>query len=71
MAIPVTPDFEVCVGKSKSSQDFGFHFSAKLARTLAETLYDYKIEAVVREYSTNLAEGREFPEKYVRPTSLF
>ena len=57
MAIPVTPEYEVNVGKSKESQDFGFHFSAKLARTLAETLYDYKVEAVVREYSTNITDS--------------
>jgi hypothetical protein len=66
MAVPVVPEFEVNVGKSKESQDFGFHFSAKLARTLAETLYDYKIEAVVREYSTNITDSHTdagFPEK--------
>lgn len=66
MAIPVIPEYEVSVGKSKESQDFGFHFSAKLARTLAETLYDYKIEAVVREYSTNITDSHTdagFPEK--------
>jgi hypothetical protein len=66
MAIPVTPEYEVNVGKSKESQDFGFHFSAKLARTLAETLYDYKVEAVVREYSTNITDSHTdagFPEK--------
>jgi len=76
MAVPVVPEFEVSVGKSKESQDFGFHFSAKLARTLAETLYDYKIEAVVREYSTNITDSHTdagFPERegYVHvPTKM-
>uniref|UniRef100_A0AB39AJL4 RIIA lysis inhibitor n=1 Tax=Vibrio phage P018-4 TaxID=3229728 RepID=A0AB39AJL4_9CAUD len=76
MAVPVTPEYEVNVGKSKESQEFGFHFSAKLARTLAETLYDYKIEAVVREYSTNITDSHTdagFPEKqgYVEvPTKM-
>ncbi|UUW39826.1 putative rIIA [Vibrio phage VPMCC14] len=76
MAVPVTPEYEVSVGKSKESQEFGFHFSAKLARTLAETLYDYKIEAVVREYSTNITDSHTdagFPEKqgYVEvPTKM-
>lgn len=77
MAIPVIPEFEVNTGKSLDSKQFDFHFSAKLARTLAETLYDYKIEAVIREYSTNITDshsdaGKPELKGYVHlPTKLF
>lgn len=57
MAVPVTPDYKVNTGKSKKTQEFGFHMSAKLAKTLAETLYNHKMDAVVREYSTNIVDS--------------
>jgi hypothetical protein len=57
MAIPVVIETEVYQGKSSRSANFGMEFSAKLARTLSATLYDYKIEACIREYSTNVTDS--------------
>ncbi|AHK11420.1 hypothetical protein S140_10 [Shewanella sp. phage 1/40] len=57
MAIPVAIETEVYQGKSLRSANFGMEFSAKLARTLSSTLYDYKIEACIREYSTNVTDS--------------
>jgi len=57
MAIPVVIETEVYQGKSSRSANFGMEFSAKLARTLSSTLYDYKIEACIREYATNVTDS--------------
>jgi hypothetical protein len=57
MAIPVTIETEIYQGKSSRSANFGMEFSAKLARTLSSTLYDYKIEACIREYATNVTDS--------------
>lgn len=57
MAIPVIPEYKVDTGKSLDSGKFGFYYSAKLARTLAETLYQYKYDAIAREYATNITDA--------------
>ena len=76
MAIPVVIETEVYQGKSTRSANFGMEFSAKLARTLSTTLYNYKIEACIREYATNITDshndaGKEGLAGYIHlPTSL-
>lgn len=76
MAIPVVIETEVYQGKSSRSANFGMEFSAKLARTLSSTLYDYKIEACIREYATNVTDShidsgkRELAGKIHLPTEM-
>ncbi|AUR92243.1 histidine kinase-like ATPase [Vibrio phage 1.170.O._10N.261.52.C3] len=57
MAVPVMVENEVMVGKSLKSKTFGMEFNASVVKALTSTLYNYKIEAVVREYATNITDS--------------
>lgn len=56
MAIPVTVESEVFSGKSLRSQACGMEYNASVVKAMTATLYNHKIEAVVREYSTNITD---------------
>ncbi|AGH31945.1 RIIA lysis inhibitor [Vibrio phage PWH3a-P1] len=76
MAVPVTPEYEVNVGKSSRSEVCGMEMNASVVKAVTATLYDYKIEAVVREYATNITDshndsGNEGLQGYVQvPTKM-
>ncbi len=57
MAIPINPETEVITGKSSRSEETGIEFNASMVKTLTSNLYDHKIEAVIREYSTNITDS--------------
>ncbi|QZI87254.1 hypothetical protein MYOV085v1_p0236 [Vibrio phage 355E48.1] len=57
MAIPINPETEVITGKSSRSEETGIEFNASMVKTLTSNLYDHKIEAVLREYSTNITDS--------------
>lgn len=56
MAIPFNVKNEVEVGKSLRSQTCGIEYNATLVKAVTANLYDYKKEAVVREYGTNITD---------------
>lgn len=76
MAIPVEVKNEVEVGKSLRSQTCGIEYNASVVKTVTSNLYDYKKEAVVREYSTNITDshndsGKRALQGYVHvPTKM-
>ena len=57
MAIPVAVENEVIIGKSIRSEVCGMEMNASVVKAVTATLYDYKKEAVVREYSTNITDS--------------
>lgn len=76
MAVPIIPKSECYNKPSKKSSSFGLEMNASTLKALSQTLYDYKIEAVLREYSTNITDshndsGKEGLAGYVHvPTKL-
>lgn len=76
MAIPVQVENEVITGKSLRSETCGMEYNASVIKAMTATLYNYKKEAVVREYSTNITDSHTdtgCPEKagYVKvPTQI-
>lgn len=76
MAIPVKVENEVIIGKSSRSEECGLEMNASVVKAVTSTLYNYKKEAVVREYSTNItdshnASGKTGAKGYVHvPTRI-
>lgn len=76
MAVPIIPKTECYTTPAKKSSSFGLEMNASTLKALSQTLYDYKIEAVVREYSTNITDshndsGKEGVAGFVHvPTKL-
>ena len=76
MAIPVKTKNEVLIGKSTRSEVCGMEMNASVVKAVTATLYNYKIDAVVREYSTNITDshndsGNEGLKGYVHvPTKM-
>ncbi|AUR86223.1 histidine kinase-like ATPase [Vibrio phage 1.084.O._10N.261.49.F5] len=56
MAIPKVVKSEVNVGRSSRSEVCKMEFNASVVKAVTSNLYDFKIEAVVREYSTNITD---------------
>ncbi|CAH9014160.1 putative rIIA protein [Vibrio phage 249E41-1] len=76
MAIPINPETEVITGKSSRSEETGIEFNASMVKTLTSNLYDHKIEAVIREYSTNITDshfyaGKQGVKGYVKLPTKF
>lgn len=57
MAIPVTTENEVIIGKSSRSEVCGMEMNASVVKAVTSTLYNHKKEAVVREYATNITDS--------------
>ncbi len=76
MAIPVNAVSEVVTGKSIRSEETGMEFNASVVKAMTSNLYNYKIEAVLREYSTNITDihndsGMEGVAGYVKLPTKF
>lgn len=76
MAIPVNAVSEVITGKSIRSEETGMEFNASVVKAMTSNLYNYKIEAVLREYSTNITDihndsGMEGVAGYVKLPTKF
>lgn len=76
MAIPVETKNEVMIGRSTRSEVCGMEMNASVVKAVTSTLYNYKIDAVVREYATNITDshndsGKEGLKGYIHvPTKM-